>query len=379
MPTDYDIYKPEWIDEDKKKDTAFASFVMTGISESNDALRVSQQATAAAKPPKMTVDDYVAGVLEGDRMKLSRAITMVESNAPKHFAMAQDIVQQLLPHTGKAVRIGITGVPGAGKSTIIEALGCLLCQRGHKVAVLAVDPSSSVTGGAILGDKTRMEQLSREKNAFIRPSPAGGTLGGVSRKSRETMLLCEAAGYDVILVETVGVCQSETTVRSMVDFFLVVVLTGAGDDLQGVKKGVIELADAILVNKADGDNKTKALVTRADYEQILHYLRPATEGWTTKAYTCSAYTGEGIPEIWDVAMEYIDQMKGTGQLESRRQQQNLTWVREMTDDYFRNLIYKNPAIAEPREAIESRVLDGSLAPTKALSEIVAVIEASLKI
>ncbi|MBR3391674.1 MAG: methylmalonyl Co-A mutase-associated GTPase MeaB [Firmicutes bacterium] len=379
MPTDYDIYKPEWIDEDKKKDTAFASFVMTGISESNDALRLSQQATVAAKPPKMTVDDYVAGVLEGDRMKLSRAITMVESNAPKHFAMAQDIVQQLLPHTGKAVRIGITGVPGAGKSTIIEALGCLLCQQGHKVAVLAVDPSSSVTGGAILGDKTRMEQLSREKNAFIRPSPAGGTLGGVSRKSRETMLLCEAAGYDVILVETVGVGQSETTVRSMVDFFLVVVLTGAGDDLQGVKKGVIELADAILVNKADGDNKTKALVTRADYEQILHYLRPATEGWTTKAYTCSAYTGEGIPEIWDVAMEYINQMKETGQLESRRQQQNLTWVREMTDDYFRNLIYKNPAIAEPREAIESRVLDGSLAPTKALSEIVAVIEASLKL
>ena len=352
---------------------------MTGISESNDALRLSQQATVAAKPPKMTVDDYVAGVLEGDRMKLSRAITMVESNAPKHFAMAQDIVQQLLPHTGKAVRIGITGVPGAGKSTIIEALGCLLCQQGHKVAVLAVDPSSSVTGGAILGDKTRMEQLSREKNAFIRPSPAGGTLGGVSRKSRETMLLCEAAGYDVILVETVGVGQSETTVRSMVDFFLVVVLTGAGDDLQGVKKGVIELADAILVNKADGDNKTKALVTRADYEQILHYLRPATEGWTTKAYTCSAYTGEGIPEIWDVAMEYINQMKETGQLESRRQQQNLTWVREMTDDYFRNLIYKNPAIAEPREAIESRVLDGSLAPTKALSEIVAVIEASLKL
>ena len=379
MPTDYDIYKPEWIDEDKKKDTAFASFVMTGISESNDALRLSQQATVAAKPPKMTVEDYVAGVLEGDRMKLSRAITMVESNAPKHFAMAQDIVQQLLPHTGKAVRIGITGVPGAGKSTIIEALGCLLCQQGHKVAVLAVDPSSSVTGGAILGDKTRMEQLSREKNAFIRPSPAGGTLGGVSRKSRETMLLCEAAGYDVILVETVGVGQSETTVRSMVDFFLVVVLTGAGDDLQGVKKGVIELADAILVNKADGDNKTKALVTRADYEQILHYLRPATEGWTTKAYTCSAHTGEGIPEIWDVAMEYINQMKETGQLESRRQQQNLTWVREMTDDYFRNLIYKNPAIAEPREAIESRVLDGSLAPTKALSEIVAVIEASLKL
>ena len=377
MPTDYDTYKPEWIDEDKKQDSRFASFVMTGISEKNDALRVSPKATSAPKPPKMTVDDYVEGVLAGDRMKLSRAITMVESNAPKHYAQAQDIVQRLLPYTGNAVRIGITGVPGAGKSTIIEALGCRLCKQGHKVAVLAVDPSSSVTGGAILGDKTRMDNLSKEKNAFIRPSPAGGTLGGVSRKSRETMLLCEAAGYDVILVETVGVGQSETTVRSMVDFFLVVVLTGAGDDLQGVKKGVIELADAILVNKADGDNKTRAMVTRADYEQILHYLRPATEGWTTKAYTCSAYTGEGIQEIWDVMTEYVAQMKSTGQLESRRQQQNLTWVREMTDDYFRNLIYRNPAIAEPRAAIEQQVLDGSLAPTKALSEIVAIIEKSL--
>ena len=377
--TEYDIYKPEWIDEDKKQDASYASFVMTGISKSNDELRLSKQATQAPKPPKMTVDDYVQGVLAGERMKLSRAITMVESNAPKHFAMAQDIVQQLLPHTGRAIRIGITGVPGAGKSTIIEALGCMLCKMGHKVAVLAVDPSSSITGGAILGDKTRMENLSKEKNAFIRPSPAGGTLGGVSRKSRETMLLCEAAGYDVVLVETVGVGQSETTVRSMVDFFLVVVLTGAGDDLQGVKKGVIELADAILVNKADGDNKTRAMVTRADYEQILHYLRPATEGWTTKAYTCSAYTGEGIDGIWQVMLEYMEQMKQTGQLEQRRQKQNLTWVREMTDDYFRSLLNTNPAIAEPRRAIEDRVLDGSLAPTKALSEIVAVIQDHLKL
>ena len=374
MPTDYDTYKPDWIDEEKKNDQRYASFVMTGIEEKNDTLRVSQQATQVSKPPKMTIDDYVEGVLSGDRMKLSRAITMVESNAMKHFDMAQEIVQRLLPHTGKAVRIGITGVPGAGKSTIIEALGTKLCKEGHKVAVLAVDPSSSVTGGAILGDKTRMEQLSREPNAFIRPSPAGGTLGGVSRKSRETMLLVEAAGYDVVLVETVGVGQSETTVRSMVDFFLVVVLTGAGDDLQGVKKGVIELADAILVNKADGDNKQRALVTRADYEQILHYLRPATQGWKTKAYTCSAYTGEGISEIWDVMMEYCEQMRKTGQLEERRQQQNLTWVKEMADDYFRNMLYKNPSIAGPREAIEQKVLSGEMAPTKALTEIVRVIE-----
>ncbi|MBQ3159259.1 MAG: methylmalonyl Co-A mutase-associated GTPase MeaB, partial [Clostridia bacterium] len=287
-------------------------------------------------------------------------------------------VQRLLPYTGKAIRVGITGVPGAGKSTIIEALGTKLCQAGHKVAVLAVDPSSSVTGGAILGDKTRMEQLSKEPNAFIRPSPAGGTLGGVTRKSRETMLLAEAAGYDVILVETVGVGQSETTVRSMVDFFLVVVLTGAGDDLQGVKKGVIELADAILVNKADGDNLQKALLTRADYEQILHYLMPATEGWTTKAYTCSAYTGEGIQEIWDVVLSYIDQMKKTGQLDKRRAAQNLTWLKEMTSDYLMNLFLRDPAVSAARSAVEAQVMDGTLAPTQALSLIAEAVDKRFK-
>ena len=274
--------------------------------------------------------------------------------------------------------MGITGVPGAGKSTIIEALGTKLCQAGHKVAVLAVDPSSSVTGGAILGDKTRMEQLAKEPNAFIRPSPAGGTLGGVTRKSRETMLLAEAAGYDIILVETVGVGQSETTVRSMVDFFLVVVLTGAGDDLQGVKKGVIELADAILVNKADGDNLQKALLTRADYEQILHYLMPATEGWTTKAYTCSAYTGEGIQEIWDVVLQYIDQMKRTGQLDKRRAAQNLTWLQEMTQDYLMNLFLQDEAVSAARDSVEAQVRAGTLAPTKALSLIAEALDKRFK-
>ncbi len=378
MGEEYTTYKPEWIDKEKQGDSKFASFVMTGITKSNEELRRAHDATRSARPPKMTIDDYVEGVLAGDRMKLSRAITMVESNAPKHYTMAQDIVQRLLPYTGKAIRVGITGVPGAGKSTIIEALGTKLCQQGHKVAVLAVDPSSSVTGGAILGDKTRMEQLAKEPNAFIRPSPAGGTLGGVTRKSRETMLLAEAAGYDIILVETVGVGQSETTVRSMVDFFLVVVLTGAGDDLQGVKKGVIELADAILVNKADGDNLQKALLTRADYEQILHYLMPATEGWTTKAYTCSAYTGEGIQEIWDVVLQYIDQMKKTGQLDKRRAAQNLTWLQEMTQDYLMNLFLHDPDVSAARESVEAQVRAGTLAPTKALSLIAEALDKRFK-
>ena len=274
----YDTYRPDWVPEDGG--SQFSCRVMTGVEGVKDGAGTTGTAKAPARQ-KLTLDDYERGILEGNRMILSRAITLIESNAPKHFDPAQELVQRVLPHTGGAIRVGITGVPGVGKSTFIEALGCTLCQEGHKVAVLAVDPSSSVSGGSILGDKTRMEYLTREPRAFIRPSPSSGTLGGVTRKSRETLLLCEAAGYDVILVETVGVGQSETTVRSMVDFFMVLVLTGAGDDLQGIKKGIIELADAIVVNKADGDNRRKALVTRADYEQILHYLRPATEGWTT--------------------------------------------------------------------------------------------------
>ena len=373
MPKEYETYKPEWIAEKDKGDSKFASFVMTGIQEENDALRVAKDAAVVSAPPKLSVDDYVEGVLAGDRMRLSRAITMIESNAPRHFAIGQEIVQRLLPHTGKAVRIGITGVPGAGKSSLIETLGTMLCEQGKRVAVLAVDPSSSLTRGSILGDKTRMENLAKQKNAFIRPSPSGGTLGGVTRKSRETLLLCEAAGYDVILVETVGVGQSETTVRSMVDFFLVVVITGAGDDLQGVKKGIIELAEAILINKADGDNKQKALMTRADYNQILHYLRPATEGWTTKAYTCSAHTGEGVAEIWETILGFIRQMTDSGQLQERRRQQNLAWVRDMTNSYFLNLLQTTPDIAEPMQCIERQVLAGEIAPTKGLQEIVEII------
>jgi len=374
--TKYDVYKPEWAPEDE--DNKFACRVMTGIEETDpQAHRLSSQAVAAARPPKLTVQDYINGILRCDRMVLSRAITIIESNAPKHFDLGQEIVQGLLSHSGKAVRVGITGVPGAGKSTFIEALGTRLCKKGHKVAVLAVDPSSTVSRGSILGDKTRMEQLSKEPNAFIRPSPSSGTLGGVTRKSRETLMLCEAAGFDVILVETVGVGQSETTVRSMVDFFLALVITGAGDDLQGIKKGLLELVDAVLVNKADGDNKRKALVTRADYNQVLHYLRPATEGWITKAYACSSYTGEGVEEMWQVILEFMEHMKKTGQLEVRRKQQDLTWVHDMTEEYVRNLILLNPSIAPQKKAIENQVLAGEMSPTKALQQIIEVIEKDL--
>ena len=362
--------RPEWTPEGAGSE--FASHVVAGVDGEGKKRR-----PRAAGPKKLTVDDYVEGVLAGERMILSRAITLIESNAPKHFDLGQEIVQKILPHTGRSLRIGITGVPGAGKSTTIEALGCHLCNEGHKVAVLAIDPSSSLSRGSILGDKTRMEELSRRPEAFIRPSPSGGTLGGVTRKSRETLLLCEGAGYDVILVETVGVGQGETTVRSMVDYFLLLVLTGAGDDLQGIKKGILELADSIWVNKADGNNRQKALATQADYNQIVHYIRPATAGWQTRANICSALTGEGIADIWRTAQEFHRTVTESGLLERRRGLQTLTWVRSMTEEHLHNRIARNAALAEATEALEKKVTSGELAPTLAAREIISAMERTL--
>lgn len=370
----YETYKPKWTPEDAG--TQFACRVMTGVEGEKDGACLHETKASHLKR-KLTLDDYEVGVLQSDRMILSRAITLIESNAPHHFEIAQELVQRILPYTGKAIRVGITGVPGAGKSTFIETLGCILCRSGKKVAVLAVDPSSSVSGGSILGDKTRMENLSREPHAFIRPSPSSGTLGGVTRKSRETMLLCEAAGYDVLLVETVGVGQGETTVRSMVDFFLVLVLTGAGDDLQGIKKGVIELADAIVINKADGENKQRANVARADYNQILHYLRPATEGWATRAYICSSITGDGIGDIWNVVLDFRKRMQESGIFQSRRKQQILKWIDSMVEDHLRNRIAQNPAISETGRKLKQLVLKGEISPVIAAQSLIEIMEKTL--
>jgi LAO/AO transport system kinase len=317
----------------------------------------------------LTADDYVSGVLAGDRTVLARAITLVESNAPNHFEQAQELLPQLLPHTGNAIRVGITGVPGAGKSTFIEALGLYLVGQGHKVAVLAVDPTSSLTRGSILGDKTRMEALAREANAFIRPSPTGGALGGVARKTRETMLVCEAAGFDVILVETVGTGQSEVAVRSMVDFFLLLLIPGAGDELQGIKKGIVEMADAVLINKADGENKAMAEAARADYNRALHYLPSISEGWHARAYTASALTGDGIEQIWKVIESFQARTAASGAFQRRRREQAREWLHTLIEEQLHAHFYNKPSIREQLSRLEQAVMDGMLPATAAVLQL----------
>lgn len=368
-----DDLRPSWVP--KEKNPEFACTVMRGIDSAVNSVTSAkyypkENLRRVPLRKKMSVEEYVEGVKKGDRMILAKAITLIESNAPRDFDKAQRVLQALLPRTGHSLRIGITGVPGAGKSTFIEAFGQLLCRQGYKVAVLAVDPTSSITGGSILGDKTRMQKLSREPNCFIRPSPSGGTLGGVARKSRETMMLCEAAGCDVILVETVGVGQSETTVRSMVDFFMLVVLTGAGDDLQGIKKGIMELADAIVVNKADGDNLERAKVTQGEYERMVEFIRPATEGWKTHAYRCSALQKTGLLELWAVMREFEKVTKKSGAFENRRQRQIIAWVKTMIDEHLHNLFYEDPVIKGRLPEVRAAVLAGVVSPSQAVAELI---------
>lgn len=308
-------------------------------------------------------------LLQGNRRALAKAITLSESKLDHHREQAQQLLEQVLPHTGNSIRVGITGIPGVGKSTFIEAFGLHLIKQGHKVAVLAVDPSSPITGGSILGDKTRMEVLSQQDNAFIRPSPSGGALGGVAQKTRETMLLCEAAGYDVILVETVGVGQSEYEVAGMVDFFLVLMLPNAGDELQGIKKGILELADAIAVNKADGDNKTMALQTKRHYENALHILQHA-HFWNPKVTLCSALEGGNITEIWQMIEEYKEKSIDAGYFEKNRLGQNQKWMWRLVHELIERRLKQDTQAKQICDKMQSMVNQGQTTPYIAAHRIV---------
>jgi len=320
------------------------------------------------------IDYYVQGVIGGNRLVMAKTITLIESILPEHQETAQAVMDALLPHTGKAVRLGITGVPGAGKSTFIESFGTMLTEKGHRVAVLAVDPSSPRTGGSILADKTRMEKLSTNERAFIRPSPSGGTLGGVARKTRETMMICEAAGYDVILVETVGVGQSEVAVASMVDFFLVLMIAGAGDEIQGIKKGVLELADAIAVNKADGDNVERAKLARAQYETAMHLLSPPSPDWSTPVLLCSSLTGAGLEEIWETVLKHRKIMHDKGELERKRSEQSRLWMWALVKEGLEAWFAKNAQVVNLLPLIEKEVVNGKITATSGAARILSFLQ-----
>ena len=306
-----------------------------------------------------------SGVRSGNIRSLAKAITLIESRNPDHAKEAADLLDELLPDSGNSIRIGISGVPGVGKSTFIEALGMNLIQAGHKIAILAVDPSSQLTGGSILGDKTRMEELAREHNAFIRPSPSSDTLGGVARKTRETMLLCEAAGYDIIIVETVGVGQSEIAVASMVDFFLLLQLANAGDELQGIKKGVMEIADAILINKAEGENRPRAELARQQYDNALHLLKPKSNNWQVPALLCSALHNQGVDAVWKTILDFMTTMKQTDEFDEKRRLQATDWMWTLVMDNLKDLFLQDKNVASLINQVQTGVNSGTTTPSAA--------------
>ena len=364
--------------EHPENDEAYKGLVVNKGIEQPSTVNPYLKARPRTRRRELSVADYVEGILKGDVTILSRAVTLVESVRPEHQALAQEVIEKCLPHSGKSIRVGISGVPGAGKSTSIDVFGLHVLEQGGKLAVLAIDPSSERSKGSILGDKTRMEKLSVHPNSFIRPSPSAGSLGGVARKTRETIILCEAAGYDKIFVETVGVGQSETAVHSMVDFFLLIQLAGTGDELQGIKRGIMEMADGIVINKADGNNIEKAKLAATHFRNALHLFPAPESGWTPQVLTYSGFYGIGIAEIWKMIYDYIDFVKRNGYFEHRRNEQAKYWMYETINEHLRDSFYNNPKIADMLPRKELAVLSGGLTSFVAARQLLDAYFAEMK-
>lgn len=352
-----------------KKQGKSALSVSEGVPQPGSINRRAVDQLKKKKKKIPGVPELLEGILAGDISSLSQSITLVESALEKHQELAQELIASCLPHAGKSFRLGITGVPGAGKSTFIESLGKHLIDRGSKLAVLAIDPSSKRSGGSIMGDKTRMEELAGSPGAYIRPSPSGGTLGGVARKTRESIILCEAAGFDTIFVETVGVGQSETAVHSMVDYFLLLMLAGAGDELQGIKRGIMEMADTIIINKADGSNMGRAKRAKAEFANALHLFPPSPSGWTPTAETCSALYNDGIKEIWDMAMNYRKMVEESGWLKQKRKEQAGYWLHESIREGVYRQVFEGPGMKKELARVEHALEKGEITPFMAAAII----------
>lgn len=355
----------------KKANTNSALHEKDGIPQPESINKSSVEKVMLQRRNQPSAKELIAGILAQDKVALSRAITLVESTNLDHLVKANEIINGCLPHANQSIRIGITGVPGVGKSTFIEAFGKYLTSIGKKVAVLAVDPSSTISHGSILGDKTRMEELVKDENAFIRPSASGDTLGGVARKTRETIILCEAAGFDTIIIETVGVGQSETAVHSMVDFFLLLKISGAGDELQGIKRGIMEMADTIVINKADGDNIAKAKLAKTEFNRALHLFPAKNSGWTPKVTTCSAFEKTGIDNVWKIISEYIELVNGNNYFDEKRQTQNQFWMMETINEQLKNHFYNHPEIIALLEQNKLEVASNKKTPFSAALELLS--------